>query len=181
MQEPYGWRLVFSTLPLVLLLGSCGSTQQAQTESASSAQPAAPAGGGTSGTSKVDACSLMTLQDATALFGQPASPQQGEVTVDPNMVGECLWTWDTEAGNQLLQLRIWNGAASYGELPDSQPFEIGEKGYIRAHPAAGVDVEWVQHDRTISLSYSTVGQGVPKAVTKVEEIKTLARRIASKL
>ncbi len=172
-------RLVIVTL--ILSLGACGSTSRTQTGSSSSPQPDAPAGEPTTGSKQVDACSIVTQQDATALFGQPASPQQGAATLDPNMIGECLWTWDTEGANQLLQFRIWNGARYYGASPGTEPFEIGEKGYIRAHPMAGVDIEWVQKDKTISLSYSTIGKGVPKATSKIEELKTLARRISSQL
>lgn len=126
---------------------------------------------------KQDACKLVTQQDASALFGQPASAEEGDLALDANMTGECLWTYDTDTGNQLIQFRIWNGPQYYGELPDSQPFDIGEKGFVRTNEFTGVDIEWIQDGMTYTLSYSTTGTGVPKAPTKVEQVKSLAKKV----
>jgi len=170
--------VVFLAIGLVMMATACpgpspsptGGGQASPAQSAPAESPAAQ-----------KACDIVTQQDATALFGQTASPQEGQLVVDPNLIGECLWTWDTATSNQLLQFRIWNGPQYYGAPSDSQPLDIGEKGYIRVHPLAGVDIEWVQNGKTISLSYSTIGSDIPNATTKVEELKTLARKVEKQL
>ncbi len=128
--------------------------------------------------SEPNACELVTREDATALFGQPASPDSG--TPAYGMIGRCLWTWDSETSNQLLQFHMWDQVA-YDRPDDSETLDLGEKGYVRAHPVAGVDISWIQEGRTISLSYSTIGPEAPEAVSKVEEMKALARRVARRL
>lgn len=158
-----------------VILTGCG-------EEKSTVEPAgnggAPAASGDSG-AKIDACALVTQADATALFGKPAVPEEGTPVFDPNMMGECLWTWDTETGGQLLQFRVFNGPQYYSELPDAQPFDIGEQGNVRTNTFTGVDVEWIQDAKTYTLSYSTVGTDVPDATTKAEEVKQLAKKVAS--
>jgi hypothetical protein len=130
-----------------------------------------------------DACAIVSQADATALFGQPAVRQEGDQYRPPGMIGECLWTWDTDTDNHLLQFRIWDTDQGYGQPDDefTQPLDIGARGYVRSHPGAGVDVEWVQHNRTIALSYSKVGSNVADPRTKADAVEALARRIAAQL
>jgi len=130
----------------------------------------------------IDACDMVTQQDATKLFGQPAVKEKSDTLVlDANMLGECLWSYDAELGSQLIQFRIWNGEQYYGPTPNSQPFDIGDKGTITVSEFAGVDIEWVQDGKTVTLSYFTTGSGVPDATTKAEEVKALARQASDKL
>lgn len=165
-----------ATLLLVLVVSACGGSSTG--DNGGGAQAAGQ--NGSSG--QIDACSVVTQQDATQLFGKPASPQQGQLNVDPNMLGECLWTWDTETSNQLLQFRIWNGSQYYGNPPaNSQPLDIGDKGYIQLNEFAGVSIEWVQGDKTITLDYSTIGSDVPKATTKADAVKNLAQNVSKQM
>jgi hypothetical protein len=130
----------------------------------------------------VDACQIVTLADASTIFGEQAVEDRGTPIADPNLLGECLWTWDTETENQLIQFRIWNGEQYYGEpAADSQPLNIGDKGNIRINEIAGVDIEWVQDGKTVSLSYSNIGPGLPDPSTKANDITTLARKAAAEL
>ncbi|MBE0429788.1 MAG: hypothetical protein IBX61_07945 [Thermoleophilia bacterium] len=138
--------------------------------------------GPVAGADSVDACSIVTQQDASDLFGDTASSEaSASLIADPNMIGECLWSADTETSSQLLQFRVWDGEMYYAPTEDSQPFELGEKGAIRVHSIAGVDIEWVQDGKTVNLSYFTTGEDVPDAVSKEEEVKDLARKAAEKL
>ncbi len=165
-------------LTLVLLIAACGGEEAAPDDAAQLPSEAAPAGEA----GKVDACRIVTQEDATALFGNPASPDTGTPVLDPNMLGECLWTWDSESSNQLLQFRVWNGTMYYGEAPDdAQPMDLGEQAYVRTHPIAGVDVAWVQGGKTVTLSYSKVGPDVPDPRTKSEAVQQLARKAAAQL
>lgn len=148
-------------------------------------EPASGVGAGAEGSAPVvgpaaekSACDLVTQADASALFGQPASPQTGYQGAA--MFDQCLWTWDTETANQLLQFSIWDVRA-YSPPEDSEPIALGQQGFVRVHPLAGVDVGWIQDDRMISLAYSTVGAEVPRAETKAEQVKELARLIERRL
>lgn len=162
-------------LVVALIAVACGGTTS-EGKSGADTQPATTRGGG-----KVDACALITQDDASTLFGKPASKDKGTPVIDPDMLGECLWSWETEAANQLLQFRIWKGVQYYAPTPDSQSVDLGEQGYIRAHRVSGVDIEWVQGGRTVSISYSTVGPGAPDPTSKIEEVKQLARKAAAGL
>lgn len=154
----------------LLVLGGCGGDEQSS-----------PTGGEAKNNGGLDACAIVTRDDATRLFGKPASPYSGTPVLDPNMLGECLWTWDSDTSNHLLQFRIWNGERYYSAMPDSQPVDFAATGFIRSHPMAGVDVGWIQDGRTISLSYSTVGPDVPKAQTRVDAVKELAATVSSRM
>lgn len=170
--------LVAVALAMIIVFAACGEEEK----KGDSGQPATAAGGNSAATA--DACKIVTQEDASKLFGKPAVRDEGVPVVDPNMKSECIWTWDSpDADNQLLQFRVWNGTAYYAETGDSftKPIDLGEKGHIRVHEFAGVDVEWLQDGKTISLSYSTVGKGVPDPTTKVEEVKQLAKKVEGEL
>ncbi len=137
--------------------------------------------GGSGGNGSIDACSIVTQQDATTLFGVEATlstepvPQQG-------LLGHCLWEWENaDADSHLLQFYIWDGEGYYSEPADSQPFAIGEKGYVRVHDVAGVDIQWLQNGLAPMLSYFTYGSSVPKASSKAEEVKALAKKASAAL
>lgn len=170
---------IAAILIIALAAVSCG--EETKTESGAPADKAATGSGGSSGSSggsaSSDACQIVTKEDATKLFGQTASPEEGTPVYDPKMVGECLWTWDTDTGNQLLQFRIWDGEQYYSDSPNSQPIDIGEKGNIVLNEFLGVDITWLQDGKTYSLSYSTSGSNVPDATTKAEEVKSLAKKV----
>ncbi|MDO8736261.1 MAG: hypothetical protein Q7K29_04170 [Thermoleophilia bacterium] len=133
--------------------------------------------GGSGSAAAADACKVVTQADATKLFGMPAVAQEGTSVLDPKMASECLWTWDTDTDNQLLQLQIWNGAQYYSDAPNSQPLDLGEKGNIVMSDVLGVDITWLQDGKTYTLSYSTVGSAVPDPTVKVEDVKSLAKKV----
>lgn len=138
-------------------------------------------GGGTGGGGSIDACSIVTQADASALFGQPAEKDASGSPNVPGMAGECLWSWsDASANSHLLQFRVWNGEAYYSPGANAEPFAIGDKGAVSTDPTWGVDVTWLKGDTVGTLAYSTVGN-VPDATTKVEAVKTLALSAAAKM
>jgi hypothetical protein len=132
----------------------------------------------------VDACTIVTQQDATTLFGQMASSEPPDVT-GGRILGQCHWTWDTASENQLLQFYVWDGPEAYSTPSDSEPFAIGEKGNVRVVPGGGqglIDVTWVQTARTVVLSYSAIGSSyVPIPQAKVDAVKALAQAASGKL
>ena len=165
-------KMLFAALcGLLLLLSSCTGGEEA---TSGSAVPGAPA----PETAAVDGCAIVTQADATALFGQPASPDSGHGAV--TMITQCLWTWDTDTSNQLLQFHIWD-PLGYDMPEDAEALDIGEGGYIRAHPVGGVDVAWLQGGQLISLAYSTIGPDAPRATERAEQVVALARQVSERL
>lgn len=160
---------------LCLAAAGCGGSSNSPAPAATTT-PAANDNG-------ADACAIVTQEDAAALFGQPATRQQGTGLKVPIMAGECLWTWDSETANQLLQFRIWSTVKAYSDPTDggAEMLTLGDKGHMRAHELAGIDIQWVQGGRTISLAYSKIGSAVPSPLTKVDAMKALAKKAAGKL
>lgn len=151
---------------IVLLLTACGDAE------------GPPPAGAVEEPAAIDACAIVTAEDATAVFGQPASPDSGHTGV--TMIAQCLWTWDTDTSNQLLQFHIWD-PMGYAMPEDAEPLDIGDGGYIRSHPVAGVDIAWLQDGRLISLAYSTIGPDAPQATERSEQLLALARKVADRL
>jgi hypothetical protein len=168
---------------VLAVLVSCKgkSSDNTGVESRSAAAPAASA---ELDAAQFAACTFITVKDAESLFGHPATQKQGPTT--PRH-GECDWDYDApDNSSQLLQLNVWTEDfyKQGGELvdADAQPFAIGErKGNIKVSDLTGIDISWVEKGRFIQLSYSTVGPSVPKATTKVQEVKALARRVSAAL
>jgi len=136
-------------------------------------------GGG--GSNKVDACTIVTAADATALFGQTAVKESGAPSTDPALLGECQWGWsDPSANSHTLQFRVWEGASYYVPGSKAEPFAIGDKGAVESDPTWGVDVQWMKGDKVADLNYSTVGI-TPDASAKVDAVKALALSAAGKI
>jgi hypothetical protein len=175
-------RITLMAALLVTLL-SCNSGS-GNNQGGDSSSPAEPGTAALPDAAKFAACTFITEKDAAALFGHPATPKQGPTTP---LHGECAWDYDApDNSSQLLQLNIWTEDfyKQGGELvdADAQPFAIGErKGNIKASDLTGIDISWVEKGRFIQLSYFTVGPSVPKATTKVEEVKALARKVSGAL
>ncbi len=169
-----------ATAALVAIVAACGGSGSSGESStpASTSTPRSAASG-----TNLDACALVTQADASVLFGQPATRQEGSEIAVPIMLGECLWTWDAPTANQLLQFRVWSTEQAYSRPSDEfvQDFRLGDRGHVHAHPQGGVSIEWIQGGKMIGLSYSKVGSAVPSPLTKTEAMKELARKVAGKL
>lgn len=125
-----------------------------------------------------EACGLVTQADASDLFGHSAVADDGPSA--PTMIDQCLWTWDTETSNQLLQFHIWKDFP-LDQPADAQTLGLGDGGYIRVHPMAGVDITWRQGGRVFSIAYSTIGPDAPKAPEREEQVRSLAERVSKTL
>jgi hypothetical protein len=132
--------------------------------------------GGSGGGSSFDACSIVTEADATAMFGNPAAKETGTTVADPHMLGECLWGFDDGSVSHLMEFRAWDSDAYYDAPADSQAFAIGDGGYTRTNPIAGVDIGWLQGGWTVSLSYGTAGATAPDPTAKLDDMKALAQK-----
>jgi hypothetical protein len=138
-------------------------------------------GGTGGGGNKIDTCSIITQQDATTLFGNPATPDTINTIVDPNFEGECKWNWGTDTDQQGLSFTVWHGKNYYSAPTDSTPYTIGDQGYVRSNSTTGVKVGWLQGDYTASVYYVTIGSNVPNATTQVAQVQALAQKASSAL
>ena len=147
-----------------------------------SGEPAKSTGGEPAKSSEpAGACALLTQADATALFEKPAAAQQSASQTPDANLNQCLWSHDyPDNSSHLVQLITYEKDIAYSADPDSQPFQIGDKGNLKVGPG-GVDISWVQKGKTYMLSYSTVGPSAPKGDSKAEQVKALAKKIESKL
>ncbi|MCU0988415.1 MAG: hypothetical protein MUE63_02215 [Xanthomonadales bacterium] len=166
-------RIIWLSVAAGLVLAACNPAEEPAAPGApeaAAAQAEEPAA--------IDACAIVTAEDAAAVFGQPASPDTGHGGV--TMIAQCLWTWDTESSNQLLQFHIWDPRGY--EVPEgAQPLDLGDGGYVLDHPLLGVDIAWLQGGRHISLAYSTVGPDAPESGERVKQMVALARQVAERL
>lgn len=164
-----GAAIVF--LALAVLTSGCGGEGGATTEG----EPGAPK------ELAIDACDIVTQDDATSLFGSPANKDEGATDVDPDLLGQCDWSYDTDTASQLIQFRIRGDEAYFVPGSDTQPLDIGEKASIRVDSVAGIDIDWVQNGKVYNLSYSSIGPDSPTSESKVDEVKALVKEVSGKV
>lgn len=143
-------------------------------------------GGGDDGAqpATIDPCALVTKADAEGVFGYPASSDQGTGVVDPAFLGECLWTYEfADDSSLLLAIYAWDNSNGlyYTAEDDSEPFGVGEEGYIKVDELLGVDIGWRQDDVAIYLDYFTTGPSAPSATDKIEEVKAVAMQASARM
>jgi hypothetical protein len=140
--------------------------------------------GGGGGSGSIDACAIVTQEDATALFGLEAQPDPASLI--PGMAGHCKWEAESASGGQYLSFSVWNGEGYYSmpTTTDTQPYAIGDKGHIKSADAYGVSIMWIQNGLVPDLYHFTLGPSggsTPEATTKVEQLKTLAQKASAAL
>jgi hypothetical protein len=159
---------------------ACGDDDDASPGQDGGAAGSSPAAG------ELEACELVTQQDASALFGQPATRDDDAQVVNRGLLGQCLWTYEVEdeigsVSSQLLQFYVWDGPVYHSVPANSDPLDVGEDGYVAASAAAGVDIGWVQDERAILLSYFSIGDDMPANLSKLEPMKALAQEVSDRL
>lgn len=162
---------------LLLVFTACGEDEAADADNVieEAVEKAQDAG------RQIEACDIVTQQVATELFGDTAVKDEGVPVLDTNMLGECIWTWDTDQSNQLLQFRIWGSDTYYSVPDDSEPIDLGEMGNIRVNDMAGIDIIWVQEGKTVELSYFNFGPEAPELQTKVQAMKDMAVEVSGEV
>lgn len=167
--------LIFLVAVLALSIAACGEEEEeVDVDQIIEEATEQMAGGG----EEINACAIVTQQDASDLFGGEA--EQDESTA-PLVAGECIWSQDTDMASQLLQFRVWDGEQFYFDDPEAEQLDLGDKGWMSVDDFAGIDIMWIQDGKTIDLSYFNVGEGMPTIDSKVEEMKALAQQVSDKL
>jgi hypothetical protein len=140
-----------------------------------------------------DACALVTVDDASELFGEDAAQQDDVSPVDIGV--SCLYgnAGEDAVGTvkHLLQVRVFEGEQFYGAdaFDDEEDLEgLGDKAFVRNTEGAlgGVEVQFVQDGKTVALNYSTVNIGVDEAdqveaSDRDDEVVALAQQASSRL
>lgn len=138
----------------------------------------------TTSTSRVEtpaekACSLLTVADATALFGRPAQPRTDDRP--PSVASQCIYE-ATGLNGQLVQFRIFDDASYYSEKLVANATAIkglGTKAYVNPNGPGGiVDVQFVRDGRVYALAYSNA---LSDAATKATQVEALARTVDGRL
>lgn len=164
---------------LLSAAAACGGKQNAQTSASADAAAAA-----------TNHCTLITKADASELFGEPATAETTDDLIG-QQVSKCVFHWKnpdtTVAEEKGLQLVVWNGTAYYSPPSGSEPFKIGDRGYIQAHGQfKSVHIAWVQGGKTYSLVYDhdyiEISSGATnKTPDSVDKVKKLAETISGRV
>ncbi|GIU86718.1 MAG: hypothetical protein KatS3mg009_1233 [Acidimicrobiia bacterium] len=186
---------------MLLAVAACGGDDGGSGPSASTTRPE-PADGEDAGGTTDDAedgdtsdlaCSVVTRDDAAALFGEPARAAQDQT---PAPFGSsCFWeNADADETGQvvhLLQVYVYEGEQFYDESvsPEAEPLDgVGDRAFVRVvegvNPQVGVNA--LVGDRVLVLDYSTINIGVADAekvdaTTRQDELVELARAAAEAL
>jgi hypothetical protein len=148
---------------------------------------AAACGGGDDdggGSTELDACAIVTQADASAMFGQTATTQEGAEVTDPALLGQCIWTYQAaDASNEMLAIYIWDNSNGlyYNAADGSDPYQLGDEAYILVDDTSGVDIGWRQDDLAVYLEFFSIGPMVPTAADKAAEVEALAAQVSTRL
>ena len=139
------------------------------------------------------ACEVMTQEDAEALFGVDAQPE--EDAVDIGLGSSCLWenvgADDIGTPSQLLQLQLNEGEQFYAEevYADAEQInDIGDRAFLVSGEGSlgGPTIGFQVGDTVGLISYSVVNVGVEDAdkidaAAREEQFVELARTVADRL
>ncbi|MGH8976626.1 MAG: hypothetical protein ACRDV7_01030 [Acidimicrobiia bacterium] len=140
-----------------------------------------------------DACELVTVEDATGLFGTDAEeqPDASPVGLGASCIYETPETEDLGTVGHLLQVRVFDGEQFFGaETYDDEEEidDLGDRAFVRSNGSAltGVEVQFVQDGKTVSLNYSTINIGVDEAdqvnsADHEDEVVELARQASGRM
>ena len=174
---------------VALTFTACGSGSK--TEVSTQTTPDSNSGAGsTSGSrgagssSPTDLCSIITAEDAAAVFGEPATAQESTAP-EPLAVGVCLYGGESEdfTVRNLLQVRVYEGEQFYGReiFKDAKPLaNLGDEAFVYFNdPGNSVDVQFLKDGKTGTVNY-TAGQSVD-IESKIPELERVARRLAASI
>ena len=174
------------TVVLVALVGCGGHGTNASAaegdSSVAGGNIAGAAGNTTENSGSVDACQLLTKDDATAFFGQPASSQVPEMAPLPDQIGVCQWGWVGAEQAQQVALKVMTSPGNhYFEIDGAQALQLGDKGQLVIDETTlSMDVDWVQNGKFFDLHYfASPFDAFDKG--KAGPLESLAREISGRL
>jgi hypothetical protein len=133
------------------------------------------------------ACTLVTKEDATTLFGVEADASDNASPGDEASV--CMWEADDgDNHSYLLQVRVYDDEYHYGGeiFPTAEEISgLGDKAFVnKGESIAGTDVQFVQGGKTYTVNYgiSNVMAKVKKsAADQADELVAIIRANSSKV
>jgi hypothetical protein len=211
-----GKRILLILLPLTLAAAACGGTDDtattvAPTAATTIAPTAATTGISTASTTTAEAPSttanestttnggttlpacdaLVGLDEAAALFGEPAVFDAEESETPPGLAAtQCVWTSVEDPDDledlqvQLLQVQIYRGAQFYAPEMTYEDFEhldgIGDDAFVTDGEI--VTAGFLAGDLVAFVGFSVIfPQDAPEAITKRDQVVDLLRLVYDRI
>jgi hypothetical protein len=137
------------------------------------------------------ACELLTLDEVSDLFGNPAAVVPAEA--DKPVVGgsaSCLWESTVDGDMPTiyqLQLSVFDGSEffdpeSWGGTPETID-DLGDEAFVvRSGGLLGSTAGFIEGDRSVFLSYSILlGEGAPEPGEQSDELVEMLRTVEDRL
>jgi hypothetical protein len=174
-----------SAAMVVLVLSGCGGAgdEPEAGQAGTDAVDDREAPPGTDGS--IEACALVTEEDAVRILGEDVTGEESDVTDDPVQAAECVWTNVAEDHGAVLQFRIFKQAALYQEqtYASEAGFEdvtgLGDDAYAVVTDT-GVTLDVLVGDQVLQFDASRGGGGFDPAAA-LDELKILAERVMGEL
>lgn len=172
-----------AAVALALVASACGGDDDDAAGGDDSTQQT-DGGASDDGKDEIDACAIVSQEDATEIFGAEATTSDLGVSPVPDQFldGVCGWDWDSpEADSQLIQFYVWSGKQFFSAAGanGAEAYDIGDEGWIKVVDQS-VDFMWLHGDQTVSLSLFTIGD-IPDNPDRVDQMKALAAKIDAAL
>lgn len=138
--------------------------------------PAEPTGAPADELAALDACSLLTVEEVTALFGQPARIDSPSATTAS---ADCVWLGD-ESGLHQLHLQLYTGASFYGPTRwAGTPEEVsglGDEAFVIRSSPLGATAGFRAGEQVAFLNYQILlsGDSVGERADQLVELLRLA-------
>jgi hypothetical protein len=169
--------------------GSDGGADEASSDT--TATGATSAADGANAGNESPACRLLTTDEVSDLFGEPASvvPADQDVPVAGGSES-CLWEASVEDGQSptiyQLQLSVFTGSEAFdpeawGDDPEAVE-GLGDEAFVVRAGVLGTTAGYRAGDRSVFLSYAIpLGEDAPDSAAQADEVVDLLRIVDERL
>jgi hypothetical protein len=169
--------------------GSDGGADEASSDT--TATGATSAADGANAGNESPACRLLTTDEVSELFGEPASvvPADQDVPVAGGSES-CLWEASVDDGQSptiyQLQLSVFTGSDAFdpqawGDDPEAVE-GLGDEAFVVRAGVLGTTAGYRAGDRSVFLSYAIpLGEDAPDSAAQADEVVDLLRIVDERL
>jgi hypothetical protein len=137
------------------------------------------------------ACELLTLDEVSELFGNPAAVVPAEAE-KPVVGGSASCLWESTVDGEMptiyqLQLSVFDGSEffdpeSWGGTPEAID-DLGDEAFVvRSGGLLGSTAGFIEGDRSVFLSYSILlGEDTPEPGEQADELVEMLRTVEDRL
>jgi hypothetical protein len=169
--------------------GSDGGADEASSDT--TATGATSAADGANAGNESPACRLLTTDEVSDLFGEPASVVPADQGVPVAGGSEsCLWEASVEDGQSptiyQLQLSVFTGSEAFdpeawGDDPEAVE-GLGDEAFVVRAGVLGTTAGYRAGDRSVFLSYAIpLGEDAPDSAAQADEVVDLLRIVDERL